>query len=55
MLLDTPERISLFSTVISTLVTLVLLGIMLYVLVFFSTLKAAWHHYRSKKHGVELN
>lgn len=55
MLLDTPERISLFSTIISTLVTLVLLGIMLYVLVFFSTLKAAWHHYRSKKHGVELN
>ena len=55
ILKDSQEAVSFTQTILSTFITITIIGILLFVLVFFSVIKTKWEIYRAKKHNLKIN
>ncbi|MCU7358168.1 ABC transporter permease [Enterococcus dispar] len=55
ILKDSQEAVSFTQTILSTLVTIAIIGILLFLLVFFSSIKTKWEIYRTKKQDLRMN
>ncbi|BCA86135.1 hypothetical protein EsVE80_16580 [Enterococcus saigonensis] len=54
VLKDSSKAVSLFSTISSTALVLVILGLVLFVVVFFSSIKNVWQNYRGKRNNLDV-